>query len=128
MPCEMKTTQDYLTNILLITLILFLVYIMYRRLLVVLGKNEASRQFVHFQDTEVRLEEGAWRVGIEVPDPCHVVVSILEHENGVQRVLFDGDLEAGEHLFDIANDLSPGVYTCELRTKNQRAERYFTVT
>lgn len=123
----MKTTQDYLTNILLITLILFLVYILYRRLLVVLGKDEAARKFVHFQDAEVRFEDGVWRVGIEVPEACYVTVSIQRDGDPTPSVIFDGELEAGEHLMDIATELKPGSYTCVFRTANQRAERYFTV-
>ena len=124
----MKTTQDYLTNILLITLILFLVYILYRRLLVVLGKDEAVRKFVHFQDAEVRFEDGVWRVGLEVPEACQVTVSIQAEEDASQSIIFDGELEAGEHLMDVATELKPGNYICEFRTVNQRAERYFTVS
>lgn len=124
----MSTTQDYLTNILLVTLILFLVYILYRRLLVMLGKDQVQHQYVHFGNARIEQEGGSWKVELEVPADCEVKVVILDADGNERATVHDGSLTAGDHSLNVVTRLEPGTYTCRFTSPHQRAERYFTVS
>lgn len=124
----MKSPQDYLTTALLITLVLFLAYLLYRRLLVILGKSEQPVHYVNFRDDFLSVEAGVLRVGIEVPEACDVDLRLRNTEGEVVHTFNDGALAEGSHDFELdTTDLTPGRYVCKCLTGNQRAERYFTL-
>lgn len=124
----MESTQDYLTTALLITLVLFLAYLLYRRLLVILGKNETPTYYVNFRDDFLSVEPGVLRVGIEVPEACPVDLTLSDAQGTVVHTFSDAELEAGMHDFELdTSNLASGRYTCLCVTGNQRAERYFTL-
>lgn len=118
--------SELLGGALLVTFVLFLVYLMYRRLLVMLGKEEADVRFTHFSGEEVLLSENSVSVALDVPQEMHVLLELLDQEGKTVHVWHNGTLQAGSHRFSRErNGLAPGKYICRFSTAHQRAERYF---
>lgn len=115
-----------LATILLITLILFLVYLLYRRMLTMMGRDEAVLPFVHFLETSLELTRAhGLEVGLRVPEAMDVELNALSEDGTVLSVLHKGELDKGEHQFSAnVQEWSTGNVLIVLQTDHQRAERY----
>lgn len=118
-----------LSTILLITLILFLVYLLYKRMLTMMGKGEATVPFAHFLESETALTRGnGLQVGVRIPEAMHVHLVAQSESGDVLAELHKGELEAGEHQFlSSVADWPAGEVLVVLETESQRAERYLTL-
>jgi len=116
-------------NLLLAGLVLILIVILYKRLLRFLaGKTLGDSYSAFLGEGIIRHEEGSFGIEIEVhqKEPIHLIVNNSSGEQAIE--LCNADLEAGEHDFKIdKGQLSPGRYSCELNTSNQKSLRYFNV-
>lgn len=117
--------MDTLRNFLLVSLVVLLVVILYKRLLKKMGSKHASSKYTNF--IEVRRVEGDVKIKIDVPRKEEVSLSVYDDADIEVDTVFSGSLDEGEHEFNWKQTRREGKnYYCQLKTKNQRATRYFS--
>lgn len=125
----MNTTLETLRDALLLTLIVILMYIMYKRLLRILGKDKASRPRATLLDSTDRFEEGTFRVRFNLPEAAQVILEIYrdDQQEALQRL--EANLEAGDHTLEISAEtfIESGKYTYSFKTEGCRFYRVIRV-
>lgn len=105
----MSDTFDNLRDALLLTLVVMLVYVLYKRLLRVLGKDDVSTpRFEIIQGSEIVNDQG-FECRISVPFSTVISASIQTQLNGqeLNEVVFEREFEPGEHTVILAFDRNP---------------------
>lgn len=92
----MADILETLRNALLLTLVLILLYVLYKRLLRVLGKDPNRRDYASLNDQSGRVEDGKLVIGFSLPLEGKVKVELWTNNECV-ALLFDEHLEQGSH-------------------------------
>lgn len=121
----MNNTLETLRDALLLTLIVILMYIMYKRLLRILGKDKVSRPRATLLDTTDHFENGAFHIRFNMPEPDSVVVEVYREGNETPIMRFEQPVEAGDHAIEVPSDLfnEAGKYSYSFFTKGCRYYR-----
>lgn len=124
----MAGTLETLRNTLLLTLIVILLYVMYKRLLRLLGKDDVNRARITFSDHAVTHVEGEVRIGFHVPSKTKVTIEVSRNRSDAPQVLIEGDFDAGNHevLADISR-IGVGRHFIVLRSDDHVIYRSFTL-
>jgi hypothetical protein len=123
----MTDTFDNLRDALLLTLVVMLVYVLYKRLLRVLGKDDVSTpRFEIIQGSEIVNDQG-FECRISVPFSTVISASIQTQLNGqeLNEVVFEREFEPGEHTVILAFDRNPIISSLgvELKSHNRKIIR-----
>ncbi len=97
----MNNTLETLRDALLLTLIVILMYIMYKRLLRILGKDKASRPRASLLDTTDQFENGMFAVRFNLPESAHVVLEIYRDSEDQAILKLESDLQPGDHSMEV---------------------------
>ncbi|MFZ6052397.1 FlgD immunoglobulin-like domain containing protein [Halocola ammonii] len=117
--------MDTLRNFLLVSLVVLLAVILYKRLLKKMGANKAKLKYTNF----ISIDSGAEKVNIkiEVPEAEQVTLSVYDKTDKLLDTVNEGQVEAGEHEFSWTKpENEGGQFYCLLKTRNQQATRYFS--
>ena len=123
----MSDTFDNLRDALLLTLVVMLVYVLYKRLLRVLGKDDVSTpRFEIIQGSE-SLSTTGFECRISVPFSTVISASIRSQMNGQERydVVFEREFDPGEHTVSLPFDRNPIIsfFEVELKSHNHKIVR-----
>jgi hypothetical protein len=123
----MSDTFDNLRDALLLTLVVMLIYVLYKRLLRVLGKDDVSTpRFEIIQGSEIVNDQG-FECRISVPFSTVISASIQTQLNGqeLNEVVFEREFEPGEHTVILAFDRNPIISSLgvELKSHNRKIIR-----
>ncbi|MGF1564238.1 MAG: hypothetical protein ACFCUH_02615 [Flavobacteriales bacterium] len=123
----MSDTFDNLRDALLLTLVVMLIYVLYKRLLRVLGKDDVSTpRFEIIQGSEIVNDQG-FECRISVPFSTVISASIQTQLNGqeLNEVVFEREFEPGEHTVILVFDRNPIISSLgvELRSHNRKIIR-----
>lgn len=124
----MDFSLDTLRNALLLTLIIMLVIVLYKRLLRFLGKKDKAA-YAHLADEAVSVQNGHITVRFNLPEQGKTRLELRDESNKILQVIIDeADYPQQDHevLIDVSA-LSPGRYSYHLITHNQQSQRFFTV-
>jgi|AntDeeMinimDraft_4_1070355.scaffolds.fasta_scaffold35426_1 flagellar hook assembly protein FlgD len=117
--------MDTLRNFLLVSLVVLLAIVLYKRLLKKMGAKKALVKYANF--IAINSDGGLVKVKIEMPHTEEVKLSVFDQSENLVNTLHEGPLNEGEHEFTWERGQSTGdKYYCELKTKNQNATRYFS--
>lgn len=97
----MNNTLETLRDALLLTLIVILMYIMYKRLLRILGKDKVSRPRARLLDTTDRFYNDAFHIEFNLPLPARVVIQVYRDGDDTAIFSTDKSLDAGDHSQEI---------------------------
>ena len=117
--------MNTLKDVLLVFSVVLLVYVLYQRLLQVLGKKERSKRYARVGE-HLQLQDGVLKMQLELDQPMTLSVTI--HTSTGEQVLKQEDrsLETGEHSIEVdVASLVPGRYYMQLQTPAEVYSRYF---
>ena len=117
--------MDTLRNFLLVSLVVLLAVILYKRLLKKMGANKARVKYANF--ISIESENDNVNIKIEVPHSEEVSLAVYNRSDQFLHTVKDGKVEAGEHEFSWKKpSTTEEKFYCLLKTKNQQATRYFS--
>jgi hypothetical protein len=118
---------ETLRNALLITLLVVLVYVLYRRMLAAMGKNEIKERYIYFTEDSLQ-GEFSNKIGIEAKSVQQVRLSVHATDGTALTEFYNGEVGIGIHRFDLEKlSLAPGKYYCQMTTDKQKDSIYFTI-
>ncbi|MDZ4750449.1 MAG: hypothetical protein SGI87_02455 [Flavobacteriales bacterium] len=118
---------ETLRNALLITLLVVLVYVLYKRVLSALGKDEIKERYVYFTEDSLQ-DGGSTKIGIETKLAQDLKLSVYKNSGELLTTIHQGSMEQGIHYFDMSeHSLAPGKYYCEMITEKQKDSIYFNI-
>jgi hypothetical protein len=122
----MTGTLETLRDALLLTLIVILLYVMYKRLLRVLGKDQVNVPRVNFLPATGTIVDGSVIIAFESPDEHKVMVQIQATDANEVFASEEVLPVKGENKVVIPiGNLKPGGYLCTLRSDNHTVYRRF---
>jgi hypothetical protein len=118
---------ELLSDALLVSLVAILVFILYKRLLHMMGRQNVQAKYPAL-DTETVFEEEQVFIRLLLMQPMYLKVSVLDETRNVLEVIQDGHSEKGEHAFVFNTVGRPvGKYAFEIVTPNEKSLRYFHI-
>jgi len=117
--------MNTLKDVLLVFSVVLLVYVLYRRLLQVLGKKERSKRYARVGE-HLQLQDGVLKMQLELDQPMTLCVTV--HAAAGEQVMKQEDrsLETGAHSIEVdVATLAPGRYYMQLQTPSEVYSRYF---
>ena len=115
-------------NALLLTLTLFLLVLLYRRLLFFMGKREKKEIYAQFLGDEFQFDGSVLTIRIDLPIESKYNLRMYGPEQELEAELGYGIAPAGVKEFVLNMAVyKPGKYFMQLDTPNHRATRYFIV-
>lgn len=120
--------MDNLKDVLLVFTVVLLVYVLYQRLLQVLGKKERSKQYARVGE-ELTINQGVLAMEITLDQPMTLLITV--HSTSGNEILKQESmqLETGLHSINVnISSLSSGRYYVQLTTPSETYSRYFELT
>lgn len=117
--------MNTLKDVLLVFSVVLLVYVLYKRLLQVLGKKERSKRYARVGE-HLQLQDGVLKMQLDLDQPMKLCVTV--HTAGGEQVLKQEDrsLETGAHTIEVdVAALAQGRYYMQLQTPAEVYSRYF---
>ncbi len=117
--------MNTLKDVLLVFTVVMLVYVLYKRLLQMLGKKERSKRYARVSE-QLLLQDGVLKMQLELDQA--MVLKVTVHAASGEEVLKldDRTLEAGAHAIEVdVASLSQGRYYMQLQTPAEVYSRYF---
>lgn len=122
----MQNTLETLRDGLLVFSVVLLVYILYKRLLKILGKNERSKRYPTIGEEMIWKDKRTTTVSITLEEDSNLSISVYNNVGQKMNELMQGFYKIGTHDFDIdLSSLPAGRYYLKLVTEHQEASRYF---
>ena len=118
---------EIIRTVLLVALFAILIYILYRRMLKTLGKEDKKADYAHLEslryDVEIQSFISAWSI-----EHDEEVTIVLIQPDGSKRDIFSGVIPAGtSDVNHEVGSLSPGKYEFKATTSNQVISRMVKV-
>ena len=118
---------ELLRDALLVSLVAILVFILYKRLLHMMGRQNVQAKYPAL-DTETTIENEQVCIRLQLLQPMQLKVSVLDENRNVLEVIQDGHSEKGDHSFVFNTVGRPvGKYAFEIITPNEKSLRYFHI-
>lgn len=124
----MKNMLETLQDVLLVFTILLLVYVLYRRLLVVLGKNKTTIEYptigekVHWKDAKHAA------IDVTLKEVTNLSLSIYNNANEKLNTVLQQEFGVGTHTLEVdCSTLSPGRYYFKLVSSKLESSQYFDI-
>jgi hypothetical protein len=120
--------MENLKDVLLVFTVVVLVYVLYQRLLQVLGKKERSKKYARVSE-KLEIDGGMLKMDLAMDQPMLVKLSVHANQGESLLTLEDRSLEAGEHKIEVdISVLKSGRYYIQLQTPAEVYSRYFELT
>lgn len=117
----------YGRDALLLTLVALLAFVLYKRLVKFLSKeNIATAQYASIDENGLQNRDGEVICSFTLPTNMHVKAEIVHGDNSL--LVCDTDYTSGQHTVRYAHTLPAGRYTFRMLTNNQKLERFFRVS
>ena len=117
--------MDTLKDVLLVFTVVLLVYLLYQRLLQVLGKKERSKRYARVSEM-LELKEGVLKMDLHLEQAMLIKVSVHASAGEQVHCIEDQSLEKGTHAIEVkVSSLKPGRYYMQLQTPSEVYSRYF---
>jgi hypothetical protein len=122
----MKDSLETLRDGLLLFSVVLLVYVLYKRLLKILGKKEKSKRYPTLGESIIWHDARNASIAITLEEPSELKLAIFNTSGEVQMELLKGKYEIGTHELPMnLSSLSPGKYYLKVTSDYQEASRYF---
>lgn len=118
---------DILRDALLVTLLAMLVYVLYKRLLKILGREKVQARYVVSKE-DFQLDGRSGQLRFFLSSSTHVRIAL--HTDAGQEIqeVASVDLKKGQHQFALdLSALHAGRYYCSITAPGQNSSRYFTL-
>ena len=120
--------MENLKDVLLVFTVVVLVYVLYQRLLQVLGKKERSKCYTRVSE-RLELSGGILKMSLDIDQPMILKLTVHASQGEVLLKPDDQSLEAGSHRIEVdVSSLNPGRFYIQLQTPAEVYSRYFELT
>lgn len=120
--------MDTLKDVLLVFTVVLLVYVLYQRLLQVLGKKQRSGRYVRVGE-ELAVENNLLRMQVELSQPMTLKMSVHTPQGDQVHALDEQSLQSGIHTIEVRVDsLETGRYYLQMQTPAETYSRYFELS
>ena len=118
---------ENLKNALLVSLVVMLVYVLYKRMIKVLHKGKVTSQYPSIGNSLiVQNHEGS--ITVELPKKTYLIIEIFDSSNNPIHKVAEGDFETGEQIFRFnLSNLPKGKHYYKVTSPNQESSQYFQV-
>ena len=124
----MKNMIDSLQDVLLVFSVILLVYVLYSRLLLLLGKNKNKKVFAMTGEKLEWKDDHTAIVDVDLPTDMKVKISVFHTEKGHVLDAVSEDCQAGKRSFEInCSSLPSGRYYMKVITASQESSLYFNL-
>lgn len=122
----MKDSLETLRDVLLVFSVVLLVYILYKRLLKVLGKKEKSKQYPSLGEELVWKDTRTASFSVTLEEKNKLELMVFDSLGNKKLDIIEGPYEIGTHTFDVnLQSLPAGKYYLKVISEHQEASRYF---
>lgn len=119
------STLEILKNALLISLVVILIFILYKRLIHTLSKNRINAKYANIENS-IHFEDGKGFIQVELKNKAYLIVEVYNHQGNRVEAIEEGDFEAGKHSFSfVTSTLEKGKYYYKVTSPYQESSQYF---
>ncbi|MFN0030823.1 MAG: hypothetical protein ACKVOR_01540 [Flavobacteriales bacterium] len=123
------TLSEIFRYALLMTLVLMLAYILYKRMLLLFRKQNVQSATSNVECNMEWIDARHANIQLSMKHDEHLKLEICNHTNAVQMVLTDAPCQSGPHQFKLdVSALATGRYYLKLTTQAQSDSQYFNVS
>ncbi len=124
----MKNTLSTLQDVLLIFTVLILVYVLYKRLLIVLGKDKHKKVYPTIGEKIVWSDTTHATIEVDLKKPAHLELSIFDANNTRVHDVLNKEFEIGLHSLEVdCSSLSAGKYYFKIVAPQLESSQYFVI-
>jgi hypothetical protein len=118
---------ELVKNALLVTLVIMLVYVLYKRMIKVLYRDKVMSQYPTIGN-QLTNENGNWIISVELYRTTHLIIEIYNASNQMILKVAEGEYASGMQRFPFdVNYLKSGKYYYKVTSPNQQSSQYFDV-
>ncbi len=122
----MKDTIETLRDVLLVFLVVMLVYILYQRLLRILGKKQKSTRYPIIGENLEWSNDTTATLEVEMLEAGELSVDIFDQQGQAVLHIEKNNYPIGKHYFTMdISSLSPAKYFVKVTSEHQQISRYF---
>lgn len=123
----MTDPVEIIQTVLLVTLMVILVAILYKKLLRKLGSEAAKKKYLNLESADYDRATGMLILDMEAPDPVEIEIFFsgpsLDRKHLIKR-----EIERGERIEEFSvGALSAGKYELEIITRGQHITKYLVI-
>jgi len=123
--------MDFITtarNVLLVSLLAMLAYVLYKRMLHVMRKQHTMQKFPSLPNQLHWNQDNQGQVAVTLHQPMNIEVSIHKENGDLMFTVVSGEFPKGDHVFQFEkNALQSGRYYYKLVSPHEVASQYFHV-
>lgn len=121
-------TFELLRNVLLVSLLAMLTYVLYKRMLHIMRKQHVQNLFPALPNQLNWSESGQGQIALKLNMKMHLDIQIFNEENQSILTLSNAEFPKGEHIFTFEkNQFSSGKYYYKIVSPHEQASQYFSV-
>ena len=114
-------------NALLFSLLLILVYVLYKRMIRVLSKDRIQAKYPSIGNSII-MENGHGIIQVSLKLQSYLIVEVFTAEGNQVFVVNEGDYPIGDHKFSFElSKLSSGRYFYKVTSPHQESSQYFDI-
>ncbi len=124
----MKNMLETLQDVLLVFTVLLLVYVLYKRLLLILGKSKHKIIYPTIGEKVVWKDPKHASLEVSLQENTNLSLSVFNQLNEKVLDIFQRDFEIGKHALDVdCTSLPQGKYYFKLISTKMESSQYFEI-
>lgn len=124
----MKNTLSTLQDVLLIFTVVVLVYVLYKRLLIVLGKKKHSKVYPTIGEKIIWTDQTHASIEVNLKKPVNLELSIFDSSNALVQEVLNMHFEVGQHALEVnCSALTSGKYYFKIVAPESESSHYFVI-
>ena len=121
-------TFELLRNVLLVSLLAMLTYVLYKRMLHVMRKQHVQEKYPALPNELHWTEAGQGQIALKLNMKMHLDIQIFNTENTSVLTLANDEFPKGDHLFSFEKSQLPaGKYYYKIVSPHEQASQYFHI-
>ena len=121
-------TFELLRNVLLVSLLAMLTYVLYKRMLHVMRKQHVQEKFPALPNQLHWTEAGEGQIALKLSMKMHLDIQIFNAENASILTLASEEFPKGDHIFTFEkSQFSSGKYYYKIVSPHEQASQYFNI-
>lgn len=122
------STLETIKNALLISLLLMLIYVLYKRMLRLLGKDNIQSKYPAIGNA-LQWNGDIAKITVELKKETYLIIEIFTKEGTLAQSVAEGEYAIGEHIFEFnKQSLASGKYFYKVTSSYQESSQYFEIT
>ena len=121
-------TFELLRNVLLVSLLAMLTYVLYKRMLHVMRKQHVQNLYPALPNQLNWTEAGQGQIALTLNMKMHLDIQIFNEENQPILTLANEEFPKGDHIFTFEkSQFSSGKYYYKIVSPHEQASQYFNI-